>query len=349
MKKGFTLAEVLITLGIIGIVAAMTIPTLVADYQAKSWSTSASVFERKLEEALKVMNTQQTLAGYTTTEDFVNELKKHIKIIKTCNNDKLDSCFPKNFSYGYPELETMDVTTFTDSSKLIKDSFGTNTVGIQFGNGVSAILAYDPNCYQDPYSNQINGLSCLSMIYDTSGNKSPNENGKDLKMLNVNTLFAFKLGGVKYSNSFVASTPHIWNECSDSGTTTNADDLKFMSDHDIQYCSKYTNRDYWAGAVEACGGTSKMPNAQQIVEISNFLYDTDQIKESGPVDAKRNETKVAQMGFKITDLRYNSFNLWSGTEESKNYAYQRYFSDDLSNQGGNGRTSDDFLAICIVD
>ena len=31
MKKiGFTLAEVLITLGIIGIVAAMTIPTLIA-------------------------------------------------------------------------------------------------------------------------------------------------------------------------------------------------------------------------------------------------------------------------------------------------------------------------------
>ena len=80
-KQGFTLAEVLITLGIIGIVAAMTIPTLVANYQAKSWSTSAAVFERKLEEALKVMNTQQTLAGYTTTEDFVNELSKHFKTI----------------------------------------------------------------------------------------------------------------------------------------------------------------------------------------------------------------------------------------------------------------------------
>ena len=33
MKKGFTLAEVLITLGIIGVVAAMTIPTLIANYQ----------------------------------------------------------------------------------------------------------------------------------------------------------------------------------------------------------------------------------------------------------------------------------------------------------------------------
>ena len=36
MKKAFTLAEVLITLGIIGVVAAMTIPTLVANYRTKA-------------------------------------------------------------------------------------------------------------------------------------------------------------------------------------------------------------------------------------------------------------------------------------------------------------------------
>lgn len=35
MKKGFTLAEVLITLAIIGVVAAMTIPTIMAKYQEK--------------------------------------------------------------------------------------------------------------------------------------------------------------------------------------------------------------------------------------------------------------------------------------------------------------------------
>lgn len=34
-QKGFTLAEVLITLGIIGIVAAMTMPTLIGKYQKK--------------------------------------------------------------------------------------------------------------------------------------------------------------------------------------------------------------------------------------------------------------------------------------------------------------------------
>ena len=39
-KKGFTLAEVLITLGIIGVVAAMTLPTLIAKHQEKEWVTA---------------------------------------------------------------------------------------------------------------------------------------------------------------------------------------------------------------------------------------------------------------------------------------------------------------------
>ena len=35
MKKAFTLAEVLITLGIIGVVAAMTIPSLINAYRER--------------------------------------------------------------------------------------------------------------------------------------------------------------------------------------------------------------------------------------------------------------------------------------------------------------------------
>lgn len=36
MKRGFTLAEVLITLGIIGVVSSMTMPVLVQNYQKKA-------------------------------------------------------------------------------------------------------------------------------------------------------------------------------------------------------------------------------------------------------------------------------------------------------------------------
>lgn len=39
MKKAFTLAEVLITLGIIGVVAALTIPNLISHYQKEKTVT----------------------------------------------------------------------------------------------------------------------------------------------------------------------------------------------------------------------------------------------------------------------------------------------------------------------
>ena len=56
MKRGFTLAEVLITLGIIGIVAAMTMPTLIGNYQKnvtvnrlkKNYATISQMFTKAI-------------------------------------------------------------------------------------------------------------------------------------------------------------------------------------------------------------------------------------------------------------------------------------------------------------
>ena len=79
-KAAFTLAEVLITLAIIGVVAAITIPSLVKNYNEKAWSTAQKVFTERLEVATRQMNTEEKLAGYSNTMDFVNELKKYIKI-----------------------------------------------------------------------------------------------------------------------------------------------------------------------------------------------------------------------------------------------------------------------------
>ena len=38
-KSAFTLAEVLVTLGIIGVVSAMTVPSLMQNYQRQSYVT----------------------------------------------------------------------------------------------------------------------------------------------------------------------------------------------------------------------------------------------------------------------------------------------------------------------
>ena len=53
-KFGFTLAEVLITLGIIGIVAAMTMPTLIQNYKRNVLETRISKFASVYQQAVRM-------------------------------------------------------------------------------------------------------------------------------------------------------------------------------------------------------------------------------------------------------------------------------------------------------
>ncbi len=200
-KRAFTLAEVLITLGIIGVVAAMTIPTLINNYQTKSWNTASSVFTRKFGEALRVMNTQHVLTGHSTTKEFVEELSKHIKIAKICDSDQLNLCFPAEFSTEENNFKTIDLQ---DASKLNKNGgYGTETIGVQFADGVTALIAYNKKAKSDPFDSNFINLSSngtgkdaqvgldvkdvLSILYDVSANSSPNTytNGTDIRGINV--------------------------------------------------------------------------------------------------------------------------------------------------------------------
>jgi len=64
-KHGFTLAEVLITLGIIGVVAAMTLPVLIAKHQKKVTVT-------KLKKLYSELNTVMNVAASENAEDSSN-------------------------------------------------------------------------------------------------------------------------------------------------------------------------------------------------------------------------------------------------------------------------------------
>ena len=347
-KQGFTLAEVLITLGVIGVVAALTIPTLVSSYQEKAWNTSASVFEKKMEDALNIMFAQESLEDCSSTEDFVTELSKNFKVTKICQNYELENCFPEKFVYGLTAYEEVDVSTLTDSSKLKDESYNTNTMGLQFGNGVVAILAYNPSCIDDNYSNQISLTSCVSMIYDTSGRAEPNTVNKDVRMLNVDTLYAFKLDGVKYSSVFPSSS-HTWNACNSNGSSDNEADKKIMSTYGIEECYPGDDgTDYWAGAAIACGGADNLPTPENLAAIANYVYNTEDIGGNTNMDGLSfDPQKASSIGFAL-DGR-GSLKLWTKASPVGLLANVRTFESDGTRYNSTDRHySSPVKILCVI-
>jgi len=193
-RAAFTLAEVLITLAIIGVVATMTIPTLIANYNDRAIETATSVFNRRLGEALKIMNVNGTLANRGSTANFVEELSKHIKIVKTCDKGSLDDCFAAEIT---TDTDPIEVSKLQSAKNLQseKDFGETDTMGVMFADGTSALIAYNKNTPYDPYSSEIVELSgtgksaslnttALSILFDVNGLKSPNKIGTDIKGIN---------------------------------------------------------------------------------------------------------------------------------------------------------------------
>lgn len=95
MKRfGFTLAEVLITLGVIGIVAAMTLPALVHNYQEQEYVTRLKKSVSALEQA-KIRAMEQNAIEFNWMigggiyeqaqhEKFANYFKPYFKVLKDC-------------------------------------------------------------------------------------------------------------------------------------------------------------------------------------------------------------------------------------------------------------------------
>ena len=341
-RYAFTLAEVLITITVIGVVAALTIPNLVNNYQNRAWNTASVVFQRKLGEALKVMNSQGTLAGYSSTEDFVNELSKHIKINKICKNDDLTSCFEDTITWSDEER---DITKIINAKNFGLEGWNTNTVGVLFGDGVSGIIAYNPECSQDPYRTDVINVSdtgigtdCLAILYDTSGFKKPNTQSKDLRNLNVASIggknCAIQLSDGTCFTSFITNTAVSKTEC----------EQMILDGYPIN-SGCYYETDYWAGAVKTCHDMgSRLPTQSELTAIANEIYDKP-ISETGRTNANRDIQKAAQIGMSVSSSGW--FYLWSNEDRTNQYSNARYFGTTYTTTHNSYVRDESSSMICL--
>ena len=211
----FTMAEILLSLTIIGVVAAITLPSLTGNINERTWNTQRKALYARFSQAIALM---PSLNGYgTLTEDasgsiedtaaetFVTSgLSKVLKINNICDNEHLEDCgitikmtnaIGSNISMP---IKVSDLNSLNTSVGFV-DEGGNNVsyshvdakaAAFETANGESLLAFYNPTC-SDIEVNSADGSKwvadklCANFIYDLNGSKGPNTFGKDIGLISV--------------------------------------------------------------------------------------------------------------------------------------------------------------------
>ena len=187
----FTLAEVLITLGIIGVVAAMTMPTLINNINKKHWITGYKKAFSELSQIHQLLNSETGGSYMAECNDFDDVCLKNLfaekmKVVEYCKETVPNKC---QESSTYLNGKTRGINQSTD----VNDTWPT----IVTASGYSVKFRFHGNdCSEfiEGYSQKL--PTCGWMQIDVNGLKRPNVVGKDIYFLNIfkNKLFP------RYSN-----------------------------------------------------------------------------------------------------------------------------------------------------
>ena len=172
-KSAFTLAEVLITLVIIGIVAALTIPTAINNYRKqeyvsglkKAYSTLAQVTTQIIAEHGAQIN------WVTSTNDIYNLYKSKLVNVKECGSNS--GCFEQTRRLLNGGILSDGWDTLTMHRKLI------------MSDGTQLMLGGASHDFSRTCESAGLGIFgchniCQTFFVDVNGNKGPNQWGMDL-------------------------------------------------------------------------------------------------------------------------------------------------------------------------
>jgi len=212
--RAFTMAEILLSLTIIGVVAAITLPSLTGNINERTWNTQRKALYARMSQAIALM---PALNGYgtfaedesgsvtdTAAETFVTDgLSKVLKINNICDSEHLADCgIPTSYTNLIGSAKSVpgklsqlnnafvDVISASVGGSIMVDQnpqhdIDTKAAAFETQNGESILVFYNPYCISNPGLYDVSGyftqpLMCANFIYDLNGNKGPNTVGKDI-------------------------------------------------------------------------------------------------------------------------------------------------------------------------
>ena len=256
-RIAFTMAEILLSLTIIGVVAAITLPSLTGNINEKTWNTQRKALYARMSQAIALMPYINGYGVGQTNSDtkknaakaFVQEgLKKVLKINNICDNQHLKDCgFIESIKTVNGNAIQTPQTIYDLNQYLVGNrsvsinnmhngSFSLiniDSVAFETANGESILTFYQPYCMSKEilmsastsfYPSQ--PYMCANFIYDLNGKKGPNTFGKDVGAITV--LYPI--------NSVVVAPDFFTSDINDTSPATNT------NNHAIQICREAGGR-----------------------------------------------------------------------------------------------------------
>ena len=180
--SGFTLAEVLITLGIIGVVAAMTMPVLIANKRAKELETGLKKNASVIAQALNLYQADTgtvLLPGDAANWEELRDIfiLKYFKVLRDCGRGYINGECVLNNGWGADDNST--IYTTLNGNTLNLHEFDDGQYVLNDGSFLMIEYSISTATAELPVSKfyisvDVNGLS-----------KAPNRLGQDLFMFEI--------------------------------------------------------------------------------------------------------------------------------------------------------------------
>ena len=246
-------------------------PTLLKNIAERSNSEAQANLAQKITKSMDLMRADGGLERtYNSTDEFVDEFSKYIKISTRCDADHIADCWPTK-TVTTSDGKTFDVSKAKTGKNLNLKDNKSNNVGIILADGATLILTYNPNAgiigdgdtvtpsFADlpigfgrtkKFAYTTSVTDSIDFVMDVNGFKGPNSEARNGKQYDIRS---FKVA--KFSKGCAGNTIDgigcVYQLPSYSPIKAGAPEMDKW-DPKWNTTSSKGKDNYWAGAKKAC-------------------------------------------------------------------------------------------------